>query len=181
MTTIGIPALRRYEDERDQVIRAASEMLVDQVPPSKKVTENSLEVHRAVDRAAQLTDQPLTVGRRKQMDSELLNLNEAVLATIRLIDRVIGDDIRVEIGLSPRVGTVRIDRSQLEQVILNLAVNARDAMPDGGTIEIETACLLTEHLGTSFDVNNPIDAPVLEKPFTRASLTTKIEETLASR
>jgi len=122
-----------------QVMRASGELLEHELEPGSQTQECSSQILDAVDRAARLTDQLLTIGRRKRMDPVPLDLNEVVLSTISLVDRVIGADVRVEVGLDPEVGRVRVDRSQLEQALLNLAVNARDAMPGGGTLSFETS------------------------------------------
>jgi signal transduction histidine kinase/FixJ family two-component response regulator len=93
----------------------------------------------AGNRAAQLTQQLLALSRQQLLTPETLDLNVVVDELRLLLERLIGEDIELRIVLTPTLGNVKADRGQLEQVILNLAVNARDAMPAGGRLTIETA------------------------------------------
>jgi CheY-like chemotaxis protein len=92
-------------------------------------------------RATSLTRQLLAFSRRQILTPVVLNLNEIVTGTEKLLRRLIGEDIELITVLSPALGCVRIDPGQIEQVIVNLAVNARDAMPHGGRLTIRTANL----------------------------------------
>lgn len=94
---------------------------------------------RASERARALTQQLLAFGRSQIMRNEILDLNVVVTETAHLIERVIGDDVQLTLQLASDAGSVLADRTQLEQVLMNLAVNARDAMPKGGHIKITTA------------------------------------------
>jgi two-component system cell cycle sensor histidine kinase/response regulator CckA len=96
------------------------------------------EVERATERATQLTRQLLAFSRQQVLDPVLLDLNEVARALVPMLDRLIGDDVAVAVLAEADLPTVRADRSQLEQVVINLAINARDAMPTGGTLTIET-------------------------------------------
>jgi PAS domain S-box-containing protein len=96
------------------------------------------EVRVAAERAAQLTSQLLAFSRRQVLQPEPTNLNELVSSLERMLRRIVGEDIELETTLDPQLGTVRVDRSQFDQVLLNLVVNARDAMPRGGRLTIET-------------------------------------------
>jgi len=96
------------------------------------------EIRRSAERAAGLTRQLLAYSRRQVLQSEVLDLNLIVRGADKLVRRLIGEDIRVVTHLAPSLGLVRADRGQLEQVIMNLAVNARDAMPEGGTLTMTT-------------------------------------------
>jgi PAS domain S-box-containing protein len=93
----------------------------------------------AADRAAALTRQLLAFGRRQVLDPQVLDLNDIVRETAGLLERIIGDNVTLVTELSDEPIVVRADRGQLEQVIMNLAVNGRDAMPGGGTLTIEVA------------------------------------------
>jgi PAS domain S-box-containing protein len=96
------------------------------------------QIQQAAERAARLTRQLLIVGRRERVRAEILDLN-AVVADLRtLLARTIGEHVELVVDAAPRELPILADRGQLEQVLLNLAVNARDAMPDGGTLTIET-------------------------------------------
>ncbi len=97
------------------------------------------EILNASERAAALTRQLLTFSRRQVLDPQVLDPNEAVLATASMIRRLIGEDVELRTRMDAKVASVLIDQGQLSQVLVNLVVNARDAMPDGGILTIETA------------------------------------------
>ncbi len=97
------------------------------------------EVRSAALKAADLTRQLLAFSRRQVLQPRLLDLNTIVAEMEKLLRRLIGEDVVLITTLAPNLGGVRADPSQLEQVIVNLAVNARDAMPNGGTLTLETA------------------------------------------
>jgi PAS domain S-box-containing protein len=97
-----------------------------------------LEVQRAAERATQLTRQLLAFSRQQVLDPVALDLAEVTSALIPMLRRLIGEDISVAVVTEPGLPTVLADRSQIEQVVINLAVNGRDAMPTGGTLTIET-------------------------------------------
>jgi PAS domain S-box-containing protein len=105
----------------------------------RRVREALAEIRRAADSAAQLTRQLLAFGRQQVLQPKVLDLNDVVREYRQLLERTLGDHVAVELALDPQLGRVRADTLQLGQVILNLAVNARDAMPYGGRLTIETA------------------------------------------
>ena len=96
------------------------------------------EISRAAQRAGDLTRQLLTFSRRQPIEPRVLRLNDVVADTDKMLRRLIGQEVQLVTVLAPTLGTIRADPSQVHQVLLNLAVNARDAMPDGGTLTIET-------------------------------------------
>ncbi|MGZ4481355.1 MAG: PAS domain S-box protein [Gaiellales bacterium] len=96
------------------------------------------EIKRAAERASELTAQLLAFSRRAPSQAELVDLNELVRGVEMMLSRLIDEDIALRIETAPALPTVRADRGQLEQVLVNLVVNARDAMPAGGEIRIET-------------------------------------------
>jgi CheY-like chemotaxis protein len=103
--------------------------------PSARAVDSLLD---AANSAAMLTRQLLTFSRREMIALTTLDINETVHALLRMLRRLIGEDLTLELSLADELWSVRADRGQLEQVLANLVVNARDAMPEGGTIVIET-------------------------------------------
>jgi CheY-like chemotaxis protein len=107
--------------------------------PSAAARADLDEIKASGERAAALTRQLLAFSRKQTLSPKVLDLNGIVTDTERMLKRVIGENVVLNCRLCPELGPVKADRSQLEQVILNLAVNARDAMPEGGALTIETA------------------------------------------
>jgi PAS domain S-box-containing protein len=97
------------------------------------------EIARAAERAAGLTRQLLAFSRQQVMQAQVLDLNALVAGTEAMLGRLLGEDVALATRFAPNLGAVKADPGQLEQVIMNLAVNARDAMPNGGKLTIETA------------------------------------------
>lgn len=102
------------------------------------------EIQRASLRAADLTHQLLAFSRKQVLHVRPLDLNQSIVGFGRMLKRLIGEDIEVSTVLNPAIGLVKADPAQIEQVILNLAVNARDAMPRGGTLTIKTASVILD-------------------------------------
>jgi signal transduction histidine kinase/CheY-like chemotaxis protein/predicted hydrocarbon binding protein len=103
------------------------------------VSADLSKIIRAGERAASLTQQLLAFGRSQVARNELLDLNRVVEEMGRMIERVIGEDIDLRLELAADAGAVQADKTQLEQILMNLSVNARDAMPNGGVLTIATA------------------------------------------
>ncbi len=101
--------------------------------------EHALEIEKAGQRAASLTRQLLAFSRQQVLSPEVLDLNALASDLQRMLPRLIGEDIEVSLELASDLRSVKADRTQIEQVILNLAINSRDAMPSGGHLRIETA------------------------------------------
>src|SRR5581483_4994932 len=97
------------------------------------------QIMKAGERAAALTKQLLAFSRRQVLQPKVLELNKLVTSLSSMLQRLIGEDIDLRLVLRPEVGRVNADPGQIEQVLMNLVVNARDAMPKGGTLTIETA------------------------------------------
>jgi two-component system cell cycle sensor histidine kinase/response regulator CckA len=121
------------------VIRGYSELLLDRLDPGDPAHQQTEAIITAANHAAALTRQLLTFSRRQVLEPQVLDLNAVVAAMGRILRRLIGEDIELVTGLDPALGRVNADPGQLEQVLLNLAVNARDAMPQGGRLTLETA------------------------------------------
>jgi len=115
-------------------IQLAMASMNPQVPGYK----NLIEVEKAAERAAKLTRQLLAFGRRQILEPRLRDINEVVGEVVKILERVIGEHIRLKVRCSPDIPPVRVDPGQIEQVLMNLAVNARDAMPKGGELLIGT-------------------------------------------
>ncbi len=121
------------------IIAGYSQLILDRLPPGDGVREKVEEIKNAGDRAAALTHQLLAFSRRQVLQPQVVDLNQVVANLDKMLQRLIGEDIDLVSLCPPGVGRVKVDPGQIEQVILNLAVNARDAMPQGGKLTIETA------------------------------------------
>ncbi|MHC5211515.1 MAG: response regulator [Planctomycetota bacterium] len=120
-------------------IAGHAELALVHLPSNAKARLEIEGVRRAVSRAARLTRQLLAFSRRQIVQARLLDLNAVVLDLGPLLDRLMGDDVKVCIVPGAGRSAVRADQGQLEQLLLNLCLNARDAMPDGGEVRVETA------------------------------------------
>jgi signal transduction histidine kinase/CheY-like chemotaxis protein len=135
------------------VILGYNEMLRDHIREDPIGLDFTLEVLQAAERASALTNQLLAFSRRQVAMPRVLDLNQVVRHIDRMLRRIIGEDVELQLRLAAEVSPVKADPSHIDQVIMNLAVNSRDAMPTGGSLTIETADVqLTEeyagrHLG----------------------------------
>ena len=120
-------------------INGYSELILVQISEESPVRAAVSEIRRAGTRAAELTRRLLTLSRHQTTAPRKLDLNEVVAEIEKLLRRVIGEQVVLETILDRGLPPILADRSQIEQVILNLAINARDAMPDGGRLTLETA------------------------------------------
>ena len=121
------------------IIKGYSQLSLIELKEGDPLKENIEEVKKATDRAADLIRQLLAFSRRQVMEMRVLDLNILLQNLDKMLRRVIGEDIELVTLLAEDLGRVKTDPGQIEQVILNLAVNARDAMPSGGKLTIETA------------------------------------------
>jgi two-component system cell cycle sensor histidine kinase/response regulator CckA len=123
------------------VIQGFAQLCLAEAGENERLADDLLQVLKASDRAALLTRQLLAFGRKQVLQPEVLDLNQALAEMEKMLRRIIGEDIELVIDLAPDLGLVKADPGQLGQVIMNLAINARDAMPNGGTLTIETTNL----------------------------------------
>lgn len=121
------------------VIIGYSQVLKRTLPAGTAFLEHAEEIEKAGQRAAALTRQLLAFSRQQVLAPAVLDLNALISEMEKLLPRLIGEDIEIVMALDPAVGRVKADHGQIEQVVMNLAVNARDAMPHGGKVVIATA------------------------------------------
>jgi len=116
-----------------------SELALRRIQPEDRLRQEIDEIRKAGERAATLTSQLLAFSRKQVLQPRILDINTVIADTSRMLNRLIGEDIRFRSRLDPELRQVKVDPGQIEQVLMNLAVNARDAMPGGGSLSIETA------------------------------------------
>ncbi len=137
------------------IVQGYCNLLLDKLPHKHSGRKLVREILRAAERSAKLTGQLLAFGRKQLLNPELLDVNKVLTDLLDPLRRMIREDIQVEIQIAPELWQVEADRNQLEQAIINLAINARDAMPGGGrlTIKAHNAVLdgkyMLRHMGTS--------------------------------
>ena len=136
------------------VVNGHSRLLLSRLPAGDPARESLEEIANAGERAAALTRQLLAISRRQVLQPQLLDVNATVTAMKRLAQRVAGERIRVATELEPGLGGVMADPGQLDQILLNLVMNAREAMPQGGSMTIATA---NAEVGEAY-VANHVDA-----------------------
>ncbi|MDB4951893.1 MAG: Blue-light-activated protein [Gemmatimonadetes bacterium] len=120
------------------VIQGNLQLVLPEVPAGSMIREDLEEIGRAAGRAAELTRHLLTFSRKQVLQPRLLDLNASIAGTERMLRRLIGEDIHVQTALHPGLPLVLADPGQVEQVLVNLVLNARDAMPHGGELTLET-------------------------------------------
>ncbi|MBZ5599389.1 MAG: PAS domain S-box protein [Acidobacteriia bacterium] len=138
------------------VISAYAELMFDSLAAEDPLRHNLQEILTASRRAADLTRQLLAFSRKQMQSLQLLDLNAVIEEIGKMLPRLIGEDIQLEVVEGPDLGSVRADPVQIEQVVMNLAANARDAMPGGGKLTIETARM---HLDEAYAQHHSIVPP----------------------
>ncbi len=145
------------------VINATVDLAMPDAPPGTALQRDLEEIRGASNRAAALTRQLLAFSRQQVLHQEAIGLNDLIAGFLKLLRRVIGEDVAVQVELASTSPTVLADAGQLEQVLMNLSVNARDAMPDGGTLTIRTAGVhLQEEDAARHDTMRPGDYALIE-------------------
>jgi PAS domain S-box-containing protein len=120
-------------------INGYSDLALRKMEPEDTVRGYLEEIKKAGERSALLTNQLLAFSRRQILHPQLIRINDVIHDTMNMLKRMIGEDIDLETELKQAVGTIKFDPGQLSQILMNLTVNARDAMPDGGKVTIETS------------------------------------------
>jgi PAS domain S-box-containing protein len=123
------------------VINGFSEILLQETGPDHPGYHCSQQILEAGERAAVLTRQLLTLSRRQFTEPRVIDLNQVIVRSESMLRRLIGEDILIETILAKQLPTIKADAGQIDQVLLNLVVNARDAMPNGGRLTIETSAI----------------------------------------
>ncbi len=121
------------------VISGYNRMILDELPPLDPLRDYADEILKAAERAGSLTNQLLAFSRRQIIQPRIMNVNTVVGQTEKMLHRLLGEDIQLVFDLKAQSGNIKADPNQIIQAIVNLAVNARDAMPTGGRISVETA------------------------------------------
>jgi two-component system cell cycle sensor histidine kinase/response regulator CckA len=121
------------------IISGYAQLLDESSADPKKVVEYATRIQDASSKAATVTRQLLAYSRKQVLEPTVLDLSYVVKDLANMLPRLLGDDVETVMELDPQIGTVRADRGQIEQVIMNLAVNARDAMPQGGRLTLATS------------------------------------------
>ena len=119
-----------------QAMRSHLDLAETEIDPSHRIATHLSEIRRSAERAADLTGQLLAFGRRQVIQPRRIDLRDQVERSVTLLERVLGERVTLELGSCPQPLIVRVDPRQLEQVVMNLCVNARDAMPDGGRVTL---------------------------------------------
>jgi two-component system cell cycle sensor histidine kinase/response regulator CckA len=136
------------------VILSCADFMLGDLKPVEPIREEVEQIHRAAERAADLTRQLLMFSRQQVLEPRVLDLNDVLVKMDKMLQRIIGVDIELVLVCGAALGRVRVDPGSIEQVVMNLVVNARDAMPTGGKLTMETASVMIDeenardHFGT---------------------------------
>ncbi len=138
------------------VIQGYSDSILGRLEPDDPIRGDMLEVQAAAGRSANLTRQLLAFSRRQTIAPRVVDLNAQLSGMNRLLGRILGEDISLRFALAPDLWPVYLDLSQVDQIVANLAVNSRDAMPDGGALTVQTA---NETVSEAYQMTHPWIAP----------------------
>lgn len=134
------------------IILGCGESILEQLSPQSPLVEDVKDIIQAGERSATLTRQLLAFSRKQTLQPVVLNLNDVVCSIEKMLRRLLGEDIELILELGSTIGNVRVDPGQVEQIVMNLTINARDAMPTGGRLLIETSMV---ELDDSYAENHP--------------------------
>jgi len=135
------------------VISGVSELIRDELPENPAVRDYIQEIQRATQQAALLTRQLLALGRKQIMEVKVFDVNELIANIEKMLFRVLGEDVELKTRASGKKNLIKADPGQIEQVLLNLVVNARDAMPGGGKLTIETSTVTMDSISAATHLN----------------------------
>jgi len=159
------------------VIIGCSEFILDSLKPDDPLREDVLQVVAAGKSATNLTRQLLAFSRKQTLQPVVLNINHIIENLEKMLGRLLGEHIAIKTALAEDIGLIRVDPGQLEQIIMNLAVNARDAMPEGGSLVIGTDNVYADHPGVQLSVTDTgcgmskeVEARIFEPFFTTKEL-----------
>ena len=136
------------------VINGFADLLIKKLAGEPSLRQQAQGIRKAGERAAGLTSQLLAFSRRQVLQPKVINLNDVVTDNMKLFERLIGEDVQVVCNLEPTLWRVKADPIQMVQVVMNLAVNARDAMPRGGTLTVETHNVQLDEHDTRLQLGN---------------------------
>ena len=131
------------------VIKGRTELLMEDIEPESELQEDLGEIHDAAEKARNVVRQLLAFGKKQILEMEIVDMNQVVEDFQKMLRRFIGEDIMLRLDLKGNGALVNADVSQLEQVLMNLAVNARDAMPQGGELAVETDIVVIDDVFAS--------------------------------
>ena len=131
------------------IITGYSQLILGKLREDDPNRHSAEQIVKAAERAGELTRRLLVFSRRRVLQAKVLDLNEVVTSLSTMVQRLLGEEIELHLDLASELGSIHADSSRLEQVLLNLAANSRDAMPRGGTLTIETANVTMERAGAA--------------------------------
>ena len=163
------------------VISGYCEFLLERIGPDPLLRGPAQEISNATQRATSLTRQLLAFSRKQMLAPKVLDLNEVVTENLKMLTRMIGEDIDLVMTPGADLGALRADPGQIDQVVMNLAVNARDAMPQGGKLTIETAnATLDENFARTHSLSSPATMSCSRSATPALAWTTKRSRTSSS-
>jgi two-component system cell cycle sensor histidine kinase/response regulator CckA len=138
------------------IINGHADFAIDELKAGHPLRDDLEQILQAGERAAALTRQLLAFSRKQLLEPKVLDLNEVIRGLQRMLHRILGEDIEIRIDLADDPGRIRADPGQIEQVLMNLAVNARDAMLQGGELRIETRAVVLEPVAATGSAPDPL-------------------------
>ena len=158
------------------VICGHTDLALAQLSPDAPLRSNLECIQESAERAANLTRQLLAFARRQVIEPRRINLNELIVNLNKMLHRLIGEDIKLITQTAPDLGQIKADPGQIEQVLLNLVVNARDAMPDGGTLTIRTSNVTLDEQYARRHLVDPGDYVMVSVSDTGVGMTDEVKQ-----